>query len=465
MFFSKAKKSGGNDLFPVDNPKKKLRIISLECRDGQQSLLGTRVRTEDLLPIAPLMDEVGYECIEMWGGATFDVAIRYLEDDPWERLREFKKQCPKTPLRMLLRGQNLVGYRHYPDDIVKKFVQCAAKNGIDHFAIMDGLNDVRNTESAAKAILKCGKRLIASIPFTLSPVHTVEKYTEIVCAYEALGVQAIELEDMAGMISPQAAVERMWAFKKALRIPVYYHAHCTGGMADVCYWEAIKAGAEAVCCNVSSMALGAAHPPVESFVIALRDTPYDTGLNLDLLGKINNHFQKIREKYKEYESKFVGVDVGVLKHKIPGGMLSNLELQLKQMQATDRQDELFGEVARVSQDFGYPPLATPFAQMVGAQAVLNVISGERYKLISKECKNYILGQYGRSVGPIAEELQKSVLGENPEMITVRPGSLLAPGWENAKAESAGFAQSDEDVLTYALFPEAGMNFLKKKYLL
>jgi pyruvate carboxylase subunit B len=364
---------------------------------------------------------------------------------------------------MLLRGQNLVGYHHYPDDIVEKFVKCAAKNGIDQFAIMDGLNDVRNTESAARAILKCRKRLIASIPFTLSPVHTVEKYIEIVRAYEALGVYAIELEDMAGMVSPQVAVEMIRAFKKALHIPVFYHAHCTGGMADICYWEAIKAGVEAVCCNVSSMALGTAHPPVESFVIALRNTPYDTGLDLDLLGKINDYFQKIREKYKEYESKFIGVDVGVLKHKIPGGMLSNLELQLKQMQAADRQGELFEEVAHVSKDFGYPPLATPFAQMVGAQAVLNLLSGERYNLISRECKSYILGQYGRPTGPIAEELKKKVLDDSQEMIAVRPGSLLAPGWEKAKAESAGFTQSDEDVLTYALFPETGMNFLKRKY--
>lgn len=441
---------------------KKIKVVSLEWRDGQQALLGTRVKTEDMLPILPLMDKVGYECIEMWGGATFDVALRYLGDDPWDRLREFKRLCPNTPLRMLLRGQNLVGYHHYPDDIVEKFVECAAKNGIDHFAVMDGLNDVRNTEVAIKAALRCGKHLVASIPFTLSPVHTVEKYVEIVKRYEELGVHVIELEDMAGMVKPDTAVEMIKAFRKALKIPVYYHAHCTGGMADICYWEAIKAGVDAIACDASALSLGAAHPPIESFVAALKDTPYDTGLDLDLLGEINSYFQTIREKYKEYESKFTGANISVLKHKLPGGMLSNLELQLKQMHIESRQEEVFAEVARVSEDFGYPPLATPFAQMVGAQAVANVMTGERYKLILKESKNYILGHYGRPVGPIAQELKQKVLGSK-EMLTKRPGSLLAPGWEKAKAESAGFARSDEDVLTYALFPEVAADFLRGKY--
>lgn len=449
-------------MLDTSTPKRKIKVVSLEWRDGQQSLLGTRVRTDDMLPILPMMDAVGYDSIEMWGGATFDVAIRYLGDDPWERLREFKRLCPKTPLRMLLRGQNLVGYHHYPDDIVERFVTCAARNGIDEFAVMDGLNDVRNTETSIKAVLKCGKRLIASIPFTLSPVHTVEKYVEIVKQYEVLGAHTIELEDMAGIVAPVTAAKMIRAFKKALRIPVYYHAHCTGGMADICYWEAIRAGAEAICCDVSSMALGTAHPPVESFVAALKDTPYDTGLDLELLGKLNDYFFRIREKYHEFESKYTGVNVGVLKHKIPGGMLSNLELQLKQMGASDRHEELFEEVARVSEDLGYPPLATPFAQMVGAQAALNIFTGERYKVISKECKTYIQGLYGLPVGPISEWLKKKVLGDQ-DMISVRPGSLLESGWEKANAESAGFARCEEDVLTFAMFPEIALDFLEKKY--
>jgi len=441
---------------------RKIGIVSLDWRDGQQSLLGTRVRTEDMLPILPLMDEVGYECIEMWGGATFDVAIRYLEEDPWERLREFKKHCKKTPLRMLLRGQNLVGYHHYPDDIVEKFIECAARNGIDHFMIMDGLNDVRNTEVSIKAIRKQNKRIIASIPFTLSPVHTVEKYVEIVKAYEALGVDVIELEDMAGMVSPQATAQMICAFKKALKIPVYYQAHCTGGMADICCWEAIRAGAEAICCDHCAMSLGTAHPPVESFVAALQNTPYDTGLDLELLGKINSYMETVRVKYRQYESSFTGANIGVLTHKIPGGMLSNLELQLKQMNIENRREEVFSEVALVSRDFGYPPLATPFAQMVGAQATMNVFTGERYKLLSRESQNYILGHYGRPTGPIAEELKQKVLGSR-EMNTVRPGSLLAPGWEKAREESQDFARCEEDILTYALFPDVGADFLKKKY--
>lgn len=454
-----AKKAPARDPFAPGAPRKKIGIVSLDWRDGQQSLLGTRVRTEDILPILPMMDQVGYECIEMWGGATFDVALRYLKEDPWERLRACKRLCTKTPLRMLLRGQNLVGYRHYPDDIVEKFIECAARNGIDHFEIMDGLNDVRNTETAIQAIHKCGKKIIASIPYTLSPVHTVGKYVEIVREYERLGVHAIELEDMAGMVGPPAVAEMIRAFKSALRIPVYYHAHCTGGMADICYWEAIREGAEVINCDISAMSLGTAHPPTESFVAALQGTPLDTGLDLALLGKINQYFLQIRAKYQEYESKFTGVNVDVLRHKLPGGMLSNLELQLKQMQAEDKQDALFQEVARVSADFGYPPLATPFAQIVGAQAAMNLYTPERYQVLSKESKNYIMGLYGRPAGPIAEELKGKVGGGS---IIARPGSLLEPGWEKAKQESASFARSEEDVLTYALFPDVAADFLRER---
>ncbi len=363
---------------------------------------------------------------------------------------------------MLLRGQNLVGYRQYPDDIVVKFVQCAARNGIDQFVVMDGLNDVRNTEVAISAIKKCNKKIIASIPYTISPVHTVEKYIEIAKTYESLGVDAIELEDMAGMISPVAVSEMIKAYKKALKIPVYFHAHCTGGMADICYWEAVKAGAEVINCNVSALSLGTAHPPVESFAVALKDTPYDPELDLDLLEEINNYFLEIRKKYKEYESKFTGVNVGVLKHKVPGGMLSNLELQLKEMKATSREKEVFQEVAIVSKDFGYPPLATPFAQMVGAQATINVLVGDRYKMITNETKDYIKGLYGRPAGPINAELQHKILGED-KPITDRPGSLLPPAWEQMKAESAAFARTEEDVLTYALFPQVAEGFLKRKY--
>lgn len=439
-----------------------IKISSVEWRDGQQSLLATRVKTADMLPILPKMDAVGYECMEMWGGATFDVAIRYLGDDPWERVREFKKICKRTPLRMLLRGQNLIGYHQYPDDIVEKFVECASKAGIDKFLIFDGLNDVRNTETAIKAVIQNGKEVEANICYTISPVHTVEKYVQMAIDYAALGVKIIHVEDMAGMMKPQEVTDVICAIRKNINLPVHFHAHCTGGMADICYWEAIKAGAAAVDCDVSALSLGPAHPPAESIAMSLKGTGYDPELDLDLLEEINGYFKQLREKYREFESKFTGVDISVLKHQIPGGMLSNLENQLKGMNAEGRIDEVFNEVHKVHKDFGYPPLATPFAQMVGAQATVNVLMGQRYKMLSKECKDYIKGLYGRPAGEISVELKRAVLG-NEEMITVRPGSLMEPGWEKAKIEAAPYARTDEDVLTYILFPDIAVPFLQNKY--
>lgn len=443
-------------------PERPIRISSVEWRDGQQSLLATRIRTQDMLPILPKMDEVGYECMEMWGGATFDVAIRYLGDDPWERVREFKKLCKKTPLRMLLRGQNLIGYKQYPDDVVEKFVELAAKAGIDKFLVFDGLNDVRNTETAIKAVLKNGKTAEANICYTISPVHTLEKYVQMAKDYAALGVKVIHVEDMAGMMNPKQVSDVIRAIRKEVGLPVHFHAHCIGGMADICYWEAIKAGACTVDCDVSALSLGPAHPPVESIVTYLKGTGFDPHLDMDLLAEINDYFMKLREKYKEFASKRTGVDISVLKHQIPGGMLSNLESQLKGMNAENRINEVFEEVHKVHKDFGYPPLATPFAQMVGAQATINVLTGQRYKMISNESKTYIRGMYGRPAGEIAPELKAAVLG-NDKMITERPGSLIAPGWEKAKAEAAGFARTEEDVMTYALFPELAPAFLQKKY--
>lgn len=439
-----------------------IKISSVEWRDGQQSLLATRIKTEDMLPILEKMEAVGYECMEMWGGATFDVAVRYLGDDPWDRVRAFKKLCKKTPLRMLLRGQNLVGYRQYPDDIVEKFVECAARAGIDKFLVFDGLNDVRNTEVAVRAVKKNGKTAEANICYTLSPVHTLDSYIRIAKEYEALGVTAIHIEDMAGMMTPGQVADAVREIGKAVRVPIHFHAHCTGGMADICYWEAIKAGASVVDCTVSSLSLGPAHPPVESIVTVLKGTGYEPDMDLDLLEEINSYFKKLREKYKEFESKFTGVDISVLKHQIPGGMLSNLESQLKTMNAESRIDEVFREVHQVRKDFGYPPLATPFAQMVGAQATVNVLTGKRYQMLSKESKNYIRGLYGRPAGEILPELKEAVLGSEP-MITQRPGSLLEPGWEKAKSEAATLARTDEDVLTYALFPDVAEKFLKEKY--
>lgn len=443
---------------------KPIGISSVEWRDGQQSLVATRIKTVDMLPILEKMDQVGYAAMEMWGGATFDVAIRYLDDDPWERVREFKKIVKKTPLRMLLRGQNLVGYRQYPDDIVEKFVERAAANGIDIFLVFDGLNDVRNTEVAIRAVQKYKKKAEANICYTISPVHTKEKYVQIARDYEKLGVTAIHVEDMAGMVAPNEMFEVIKAIRAAVRVPIHFHSHCTGGMADICYWEAIRAGVDVVDCNVSAFALGTAHPPIESIAIALKGTVYDPKLDMELLDEINQYCLTLREKYQEFTSQFTGVDVGVLKHQIPGGMMSNLEGQLKAMNAFDRLGEIFDEVHRVQADLGYPPLATPFAQMVGSQATFNVVLDERYKTIPKEIQDYIKGLYGTPPGDISPELTKRVLGDQPRS-TVRPGSLIQPGWEILKAElmPKGFVRYEEDILTYAMFPQLGEPFLKKKY--
>lgn len=447
------------------NSGKPVRIASVELRDGQQSLLATRMKTEDMLPILEKMDQVGYDSIEMWGGATFDVCIRHLDDDPWERIRECKKIVKKTPLRMLLRGQNLVGYRQYPDDIVDKFVERAAANGIDIFLVFDGLNDVRNTEAAIRAVKKYGKRAEANIVYTISPVHTIEKYVQIAKEYIALGVDAIHVEDMAGMVTPNEIFHVIQRMKKELQVPIHFHAHSTGGMAELCYWEAIRAGVDVVDCDVSALALGTSHPSVESLAVALKGTAYDPKLDMGLLQEINAYFMKLRAKYQEYVSKFTGVDIGVLQHQIPGGMMSNLEMQLKEMRAEDRMKDIFEEVHRVQKDFGYPPLATPFAQMVGSQATFNIVTGVRYQVIPKEVRDYVKGLYGRPAAEISGELEEKILTNGEVRNLARPGSLIPPQWEKVKHEAMmkGLARTEEDVLTYAMFPQIAEGFLTRKY--
>lgn len=442
---------------------KRVSVASVDWRDGQQSQFGTLIKTEDMLPILSKMDDVGFESIEMWGGATFDVAIRYLEDDPWERLRLFKRYIKKTPLRMLLRGQNLVGYMQYADDIVEKFISCAAKNGIDKFLIFDGLNDVRNTFTAIEAVKKSGKKAEANICYTLSPVHTVEKYVQIAKEYEKLGVEAIHVEDMAGMLSPLQAYDIVRAIKKVISLPVHFHAHSTGGMADIAYWEAIRAGADVVDCCFSAFALGTAHPAVESLSVALRDTRYNSKLDLNLLSEINKYMLRLKNKYADSKGGY-GIDISVLQHQIPGGMMSNLERQLKELGVYDRLPEILEEVHRVQKELGYPPLATPFAQMVGSQATFNIISGERYKMIPKEVRDYVNGAYGRSPGKIDPEIEK-IVGIEKKLEDIRPGERIPPKWEEVKAEceEQGIGKNEEDYLIYALFPEVGKSFLEKKY--
>ncbi len=443
-------------------PEKKVGISSLEFRDGQQSLLGTRIKGEDMYPILEAFDKVGFHCMEMWGGATFDVAMRFLNEDPWDRLREFKKRVKNTPLRMFLRGQNLVGYKQYADDIVEKFIFAAADAGIDIFLIFDGLNDVQNCKTAIKAVKDAGKIAEANIIYAVSPVHTVEKFVQIAKDYQAMGVEAVHIEDTSGSMTPDAAFTIISELKKALNVPVHLQCHATSGLAQLCYWEALRAGVDVLDMDVSSLAMGTSHPPLESMIFAMQETPFKTDINLKDIEPINAHFKTLRAKYKEFESSFVGADIGVLQHQIPGGMLSNMELQLRQMKSLDRLDEILQEAVNVRKDFGYPPLATPFSQIVGSQATANVLTGQRYKMLSNETKDYIAGKYGKIPGEVTLEL-KNLVSQSREFVVGRPADLIAPEFEKYKEESKGLARTQEDILSYALFPNIAKDFLKNKY--
>lgn len=446
-----------------NNSQNPVKLSSCDFRDGQQSLLATRMRTEDMLPILPQMDDFGFSCIEMWGGATFDACIRFLDEDPWERIRLFKQHITKTPLRMLLRGQNLLGYTPYPDDVVKRFVTAAARAGIDIFLMFDGLNDIRNCKAAAEAVLSSGKAVEGNIQFTSSPVHTIESFVKTAQAYVDIGATAVHLEDMGGMIDPITAAKTVEAVRTAVRVPVHYHAHCTSGMTEITYWEVAKAGADVLDVDVSAFSMGTSHPAAESIIAVLQKTPRDTGLDYRKLIEINTYLKAMREKYSAHLTQMVGVDINVVEHQIPGGMYSNLESQLKSMNAQNRMDEILSEVIRVRKDLGYPPLGTPFSQMCGAQATTNVLLGKRYQIISKEIKSYVRGQYGKAPGPISEELKQLILGKGEAPITCRPADLLEPVYEIRRREIGSIAHTEEDVLTYIMFPQIGVEFLKRKY--
>ena len=440
-----------------------VKLASVDLRDGQQSQVATRMRTEDMIPILKQMDDFGYECIEMWGGATFDACLRYIGEDPWDRIKTFKQYITKTPLRMLLRGQNLLGYTPYPDDVVEKFVTVSAKNGIDIFLIFDGLNDIRNCEVAAKAALKAGKLVEGNIQFTSSPVHNIDSFVRAAQEYIAIGATAVHFEDMGGMIDPITAGKTIAAVKAAVNVPIHYHAHCTGGMTEIAYWEAARAGADVLDVDVSAFALGTGHPAAESIIAVLQNTPRDTGLDYQKLAPVNTYLKEIRQKYQEYSAKIFGVDINVVRHQIPGGMRSNLEFQLSQLNALDRLEEVLEEIVHVRKDLGYPPLGTPFSQMCGAQATMNIISGKRYKLIANETKALVRGEYGIPPGAVSQELKQLILEEGQQPITCRPADLIAPGYERLKAEISDLARTEEDVLTYAVFPDLARKFLKKKY--
>jgi pyruvate/oxaloacetate carboxyltransferase len=438
--------------------KKKIELTETVLRDAHQSLLATRMRTEDMLPVAEKLDAVGYWSLEAWGGATFDAGLRYLKECPWERLRALRAAMPRTRLQMLLRGQNVVGYKNYPDDVVRLFVERAAANGIDVFRIFDAMNDVRNMTTAIEAALGAGKLVEGAICYTLSPVHSADYFVRVAERLADLGVQIICLKDMAGMLAPYAAHEIVATLKARIPLPVHVHSHCTAGLAPMSYMMAIEAGADMLDTALSPLAQGASQPATQAFVAALLGTPYDTGLDLGRLGELARYFQGVRGKYAEFESPVANqIKPDVLVSQIPGGMLSNLVAQLRAGKAEDRLEAVLAEMPAVRADLGYPPLVTPTSQIVGSQAALNVMTGKRYAMVPTETTNYVLGLYGEPPGPISDEVKKKVLrGKTP--ITCRPADLLPPGLEEARRQIGDLATSDEDVLSYALFPDIAREY-------
>ncbi|HDS15105.1 MAG TPA: oxaloacetate decarboxylase subunit alpha [Proteobacteria bacterium] len=439
----------------------KLYITDTVLRDAHQSLLATRMRTKDMLPIAEKLDRIGYWSLEVWGGATFDTCLRFLKEDPWERLRILRKAMPNTRLQMLLRGQNILGYRHYADDVLEAFVERAAANGMDVFRIFDALNDPRNMRTAMDAVKKAGKIAEAAVSYTISPVHNNEYFVNMAKELAGMGADTICIKDMAGLLAPYDAYALVKAIKSEVDIPIHLHCHCTSGMAPMTYLKAIEAGVDIVDCAISALASGTSQPPTESLVASLQGTEYDTGLDLEAMAEIADYIKDVRKKYNAYESGFTGVDTNVLIYQVPGGMMSNLESQLRDQGAIGKLKDVLEEIPRVRKDFGYPPLVTPSSQIVGTQATLNVITGKRYMMIPKESKNVLKGMYGRSVAPFNEEVQKKAL-KNEAPITCRPADLLPPEMEKLTAELGSRARSIEDVLSYALFPEVALAFFTER---
>lgn len=439
----------------------KIHITELVLRDGHQSLIATRMRTEDMLPICKQLDAIGFWSIEAWGGATFDACVRFLKEDPWERLAKLRKALPNSQINMLLRGQNLLGYRHYSDDVVHAFVQKSADNGVDVFRIFDALNDVRNLSVAITAVKKVKKHAIGTLSYTTSPVHDIAYFVRMAKELEELGSDSIGIKDMAGLLTPQITGELVAAIKAAVSLPIHVHSHATSGLASMSLLKGIENGATIIdTCN-SSFSEGASHPTTESMVAALKGTEFDTGLDLAKLQEITAYFREVRKKYWQYESEFTGVDTRVLVNMVPGGMISNLSNQLKEQGALDRMDEVLAEIPRVREDLGFPPLVTPTSQIVGTQAVLNVMTGQRYKSITNEVKNYFLGQYGQSPAPVNAKVKQLAVG-NGVVITCRPADLLEPEMAKLSAEAERIALSEEDVLTYAMFPDIGQTFLQER---
>ena len=443
----------------------KIKVMETCLRDGHQSLMATRMTTAEMLPIIEKLDSVGYHSLEMWGGATFDAAIRYLNEDPWERLREIKKRAKNTKLQMLLRGQNLLGYRHYPDDIVERFIKKSIQNGIDIIRIFDALNDVRNLQTACAATKKYGGHAQLAISYTISPVHTIEYYKNLALEMQEIGADSIAIKDMSGILLPETASKLVSELKSVLRVPLEVHTHATAGLASMTYIKAVEAGADIIDTAISPFAGGTSQPATESIVRALEGTERETGFDLEILKDIAEYFKPIRAKYiadGTFKPQALMTEPSIVEYQLPGGMLSNLLAQLQMQKAEHKYEDVLREIPKVRADLGYPPLVTPLSQMVGTQAVFNVLTGQRYKLIPNEIKNYVRGLYGKSPVPISEEIKKVIIGDE-EVFMGRPADKLAPEYDQMVEESRDFARSEEDVLSYALFPQVAKDFLIKKY--
>ncbi len=442
----------------------KVKVTETVLRDAHQSLLATRMRMEEMLPILPLMDKAGFHSVECWGGATFDSCLRFLNEDPWERLRTIKKNMPNTKLQMLFRGQNMLGYRHYADDVLEYFVQKSVANGIDIIRIFDALNDIRNLESAIKAAKKEGAHTQIAISYTLGEVFTTDYYVDYAKKIESAGADSICIKDMAALLTPYETEKLVRALKAAVKVPIQLHTHYTSGLASMCLMKGIEAGVDVIDTAMSPLALGTSHAPTESMVAALQGTEYDTGLDLVLLTEIRDYFMTLRDKYiKEglLDPKMLAVDANALIYQVPGGMLSNLLSQLKQAGKEDQLTEVLKEVPRVRKDAGYPPLVTPSSQIVGTQAVFNVIMGERYKMVTKEFKGIVRGEYGQTPVPIDPEFRKKIIGDEAP-IDCRPADLIEPELEKLRKECAEWTEQEEDVLSYAQFGQVAVKFFENR---
>lgn len=442
--------------------KKPIKITETILRDAHQSLIATRMTTEQMLPIVDKMDKVGYHSVECWGGATFDASLRFLKEDPWERLRKLRDGFKNTKLQMLFRGQNILGYNHYADDVVEYFVQKSIANGIDIIRIFDCLNDIRNLETAVKAANKEGGHAQIALSYTLGDAYTLDYWKDIAKKIEDMGAKSLCIKDMAGLLTPYKATELVTALKESVEIPIDLHTHYTSGVASMTYLKAVEAGCDIIDTAMSPFALGTSQPATEVMVETFRGTPYDTGLDQNLLSEIAEYFRPMREEALEsglMNTKVLGVNINTFRYQVPGGMLSNLVSQLKEMGQEDKYEQVLEEVPRVRKDFGEPPLVTPSSQIVGTQAVLNVVSGERYKMVTKESKKLLSGEFGQTVKPFNPEVQKKCIGDT-KPITCRPADLIEPQLKKLEAEMSQWKEQDEDVLSYALFPQVAVDFFK-----